>query len=558
MALVVRFDRALAVLGLGLLLAACGQPTDSPDSGPAPLPPGVQTYALGGRVLPPGEVAPQSLPTAAQTPRSPWAQRRARGQVLVLSAPGALSAQAVRALSGARTQTVAPGVTLAFTPPGEGDEAYAARLAAAGWRVQPNYLYEALAAPNDPGYPTNAGLRVDGAAARQTYLPRIGAPSAWEYLAPRAASLAPVTVAVLDTGLDRDHEDLAKVLPGRDFCSALTEQGQCSGTDEDPSEVAAGDVGHGTSSAGLIGAATNNGVGIAGVAWSGAGNAMLARLLPVKVFGDNAGSADPQSSAPTSALVQGLDYARAQGAKVVNMSLGFAGENADVALFEAIGRAARADIVMVASAGNTPNEGLYYPASDPRVLAVGALGTGSALACYSARPAEGQKALDLAAPGGVAGCGGGDNILTLAPNGYALRAGTSESAPQAAGVAALVRAYRPQLSADQVKAVLRASAQMVGTVPILDAGAAVRLAENPPQVTAYTATVRALDANGREVARASATGEGAGGAPYLLRLPAGTYTLRATLAGQFPASGSRDVTLEDADRLGVNVVTQAP
>lgn len=468
---------------LGALLSACGG--QAPSQGGTPVPGGPPCLVTSPTGLPGGGLVAQGLPASALTAH--WNAPRVPGEVLITSPGGALSPQALGALSGVRTQAVGEHLKVAFTPQGETDEAFAARLAAAGLRAQPNYRYEALGKPNDPGYPGGTaeqgypGITVGGVAYDQDYLNRIDAQGAWDYLQSSGASkCGAVKVAVLDTGANKDHEELqGRIVQGTDFCSGLDANDNCAGTDPDYSEVTeGGNIGHGTSSAGLIGAATNNGKGIASVTWSGSGTAMLSQLVIVKVFGANATA----SGATTESVVRGLDYARGAGAKVINMSLGFVG-GADPALSDAIGRAAQADIVMVAAAGNTPDQGLYYPASDPRVLAVGALGKTEDLACYSARPKSGQKALDLVAPGGNAGSGtanclqqSGDDILTLFVNGYTLEAGTSVAAPQVAGVAALVRAVNPKLSAQQVGALLKASAKTVSGGRLVDAGAAVRAA----------------------------------------------------------------------------------
>ncbi|WP_370657314.1 S8 family serine peptidase [Deinococcus sp. KNUC1210] len=220
----------------------------------------------------------------------------------------------------------------------------------------------------------------------------------------------------------------------------------------------------------------------------------------------------------------------------------------------------------MAAAGNTADEGLYFPASDPNVLAVGALAKTDDLACYSARPKSGQKALDLVAPGGNAGTGTANcfsasdyDILGLdarsvpnsnrSQNGYGLRAGTSEAAPQVAGAASLLRAFRSDLSAAQIKGTLTGSAKTVAGGKLLDMGAAVRLAAALPGTSAraYSLSVQALQ-NTTVVKTFSANGTlaaGSSSAPYnVAGLSAGTYTLSATLkvSGQ-TYTGSSTVTV---------------
>lgn len=549
---------------LGALLVGCG-----PSTGPTP--PGTPTFSVSGQVLLPGAGA-ASL--AAEDLAALWAQPHVPGEVLVRDAgEGGLGAQGLSVLSGVRLQAV-PGTDLsrAATPAGEGDEAFARRLAAAGLDVQPNLIYRPLAVPNDPGFPANAGLAVPGRPNflyDQDYLTRIRALEGWNRLEALGRPKSGVLTAVLDTGVDRSHPELAgRLRPGRDFCSRLVND-TCQGTDDDPAEVTAGDVGHGTSSAGIIAANTNNGQGIAALTWGGT-------VLPVKVFGT-----DGRISGATSAsLTAGLNYAVAQGARVINLSLGFAGEvgrpaQADPAIRSALQAAAGADVVVVAAAGNTPDQGLYYPASDPNVLAVGAIGRGDSLACYSARPLAGQKALDLVAPGGNAGTGTGNcyvtsdfDILTLttvAQGSYTLRAGTSEAAPQVSGAASLLRGAFPALTAAQVRQALTAGARQAEGGRILNVEGAIaqaeRLAATPPTNRTYNLVVEARR-GGSVVARKTFTGTLATNQrtiPYTLNgLAAGSYTLTARVTLTNPGetvTGTRGVQVS-GNLSGVNIQTQ--
>ncbi|EYB67288.1 hypothetical protein DEIPH_ctg045orf0019 [Deinococcus phoenicis] len=565
----------VGLLVLGALLVGCGSPSA----------PGPSTSTISGNVLLPSGAATsadspgleaQALPSLDSADLGAlWQQPHVRGEVLVEAGPGAsLGSQALSVLSGVQLQAV-PGtdLQLAATPAGEQDEAFARRLAEAGVRVQPNFIYQALSTPNDPGFPggNRPGVKVGGVAYDQDYLLRIGAPEGWDRLEALGKSVSGALTAVLDTGVDRSHPELAgRLRPGFDFCSRLVGE-TCQGTDDDPSEVTAGDVGHGTSSAGLIAANTNNGTGLASLTWRGT-------VIPVKVFG----VAGSSSSATSASLVAGLRYAVSEKARVVNMSLGFAGQNgrpaqADPALASAIRDAANADIVLVAAAGNTPNAGLYYPASDPNVLAVGAVSRDdNVLSCFSARPLPGQKGLDLVAPGGQAGTGTSNcyvsspyDILTLAPvaNGsYTLRAGTSEAAPQVSGTAALLRAAFPDLSAGQIRQALKEGAKTTGAGAMLNVLGAVNRAASmtgttpPPTGNAYTLNVQAR-LGGQQVAAKTFTGTLASGqrsVPYSLNgLPAGTYELQATLkvSGQ-TYSGSAQATVPSGSDVRKDIQTQ--
>jgi len=529
---------ALTLSLLTAVLVGCGG-TETPD------PSGSAT--LSGTVNLPAAV---SLSLAAPSGMPDWSRPHVPGRVLVTgTAPqtGALSTLSLNGQQVAVQPVKGTPWQAAVTPAAQSDEGYAAQLASAGYTVQPDYLYSALTLPNDPGFPGGKGVTVNGSAQTQAYLTRINAASGWQTLQDAAQSLGGAKVAVLDTGADLAHPDLAgRLLDGYDFGDQ----------DSDPSEDATSDAGHGTGTTGLIAALSNNGVGISGLTWTGQ------TVLPVKVFSGTAAS--------TSALTAGLNYAVQRGARVVNMSLGLIGSNPDPALGSAIQAAAQADVLMVAAAGNTAGDGLYYPAADPNVVAVGALGDSDDLACYSARPKGSDKALDLVAPGGNAGTGtstcysfSGTQILTLTTtrNGsYTLEAGTSEAAPLVTGAAALVRAARPDLSAAQVLGVLRNSARTVAGGKLLDVGAAVNLAKVAAAGAArpYTLTVTALQ-NGQPVKTFSSAGTltaTQSAVPYSLSgVPVGSVTLQSTLTVNGLAySGSVNISAVQ-DQGGVTIGT---
>ncbi|MDB5043991.1 MAG: putative serine endopeptidase, partial [Deinococcus sp.] len=446
-----------------LILTACGDVGD--ETGGGGTPPVCQ------QALMPASIRSASvLPSRVSAPD--WNAPRVVGEVLVIHAAGhlrsgKLSAQAVQTLNGLGTQALTPTLTRVVTPAGETDQALAARLEAEGLSTQPNFRYQALAVPNDPGYRT--GIEVSGSTITQTYLPRIRAQAAWDFLTACGKTPVSVKTAVLDTGADASHPDLAGRLTAARNYTGSTVNADTTDTD-----------GHGTSVIGLLGAATNNGVGVAAVTWSGQ------NLMPYKVLGTGGGS--------TAQVAQALNDAVAQGAKVVNMSFGimpseYGKDPGDKVLDSAL-NAAAASAVLVAAAGNTSRDGVYYPASNPNVIAVGAIGTGNTLACYSARPnAAYPRALDLVAPGGggqgsCAGANATDDILVLRPrtqanpSGYGLSAGTSEATPLVSGVASLMRAANPALSAPQTRALLLSSANTttVSGYALLDALAAVKAA----------------------------------------------------------------------------------
>ena len=218
------------------------------------------------------------------------------------------------------------------------------------------------------------------------------------------------TIAIVDTGVLRSHPDLqgGRLLQGYDFV-------------EDDSEPQDAVDGHGTHVLGIAGANEGNGVGVASVAPG-------ASLLPVRVLGnDGAGTIDH--------VAKGIDYAVAQGADVINLSLG-----GDVPLVgsggeynAAIGRALDAGRVVVAAAGNDGLPACGQPSGGARLLCVGSVDENRQRSFFS----NFGSGLGLVAPGG-SGLLGRDILSTFNDGGYTELAGTSQAAPHVAGVAALL------------------------------------------------------------------------------------------------------------------------
>jgi subtilisin family serine protease len=267
--------------------------------------------------------------------------------------------------------------------------------------------------------------------AYQWNLRRIGMEQAWD-LRPSATD---ITVAVLDTGVDLTHPDLRPNLlldQGYDFLNDLPS----------PQD----DESHGTAVAGIIGAVGNNRVGVSGVAWH-------VKLLPIKAL-------NSQGRGPDSAMVKAILYAADQGARVINISS--TGARYSAALETAVQYAQDKGALVVAAAGNTGNgdNAVNYPAALDGVLAVAAIDDKDQLASFSQR----QQYVALAAPGvdvpSTAWSGAGRGT-------YASQSGTSIAAPHVSGAAAILWALRPDLSAADIAAALRANADRVGTA---DAG----------------------------------------------------------------------------------------
>ena len=302
----------------------------------------------------------------------------------------------------------------------------------------------------------------DRCAGRQWGIVNVRAPQAW----PKTTGTG-VTVAVVDTGVDFAHPDLAANLvavPGSDMLrnTAYVCPFQKAGRKaRSSSALAQDDNGHGTHVAGTIAAVTNNGVGVAGVAPG-------ARVLPVKVL-DAAGEGSETD------VARGICFAADKGAQVINLSLGFdvvgtivvtgLGSEIDAAIDYAVGKGA----AVIAAAGNDGVPICEYPAGSSKVLCVGAVDRGDRKAWYSS---FGEQ-LGVVAPGGIGSviCDDDEDIWsTVWPgspdacddDGYETFAGTSMAAPHVSGVAALVRAAFPSLSPTGVYERLKATADPLG------------------------------------------------------------------------------------------------
>jgi len=243
---------------------------------------------------------------------------------------------------------------------------------------------------------------------------------------------AGAVVAVIDSGVQADHPDLAgRIGQGYD-------EVQDDGTPQD------GD-GHGTHVMGIVGATTGNGIGVESVAPG-------ATLMPIRVLGDDgAGSLDD--------VARGIDYARTHGAHVVNLSLGsevpLVGAAEGDAVDAAIRRALAAGIVVVAAAGNNGVPICEQPAAGDGLLCVGAVDKRRQRSFFSSF----GRGLGLVAPGGSGATGigmdvGEDVVSTFAGSTYRELAGTSQAAPHVAGVAALLVSLgvRGQAAAKRLRA----------------------------------------------------------------------------------------------------------
>ncbi len=222
-----------------------------------------------------------------------------------------------------------------------------------------------------------------------------------------------ITVAVIDSGIDEDHPDLTgNVLQGLDVVNGGAGNGW-------------GDVdGHGTGMSGLI-AAHGHG---AGGADGALGVAPKAKILPFRIKTTG-------TQGDGTALALAVDEAIKRGAKVITVAV-----NSDASSFDAVQRAVKAGVIVVASNGNRPRENFIGdPAAHPGVVAVGAVGKDGTIADVSVR----GPATALVAPGV-------DIVSSSKDGGYRMGTGTSPSTALVSGAAALVWSKYPQLSSTQV------------------------------------------------------------------------------------------------------------
>ncbi|MBW2395338.1 MAG: S8 family serine peptidase, partial [Deltaproteobacteria bacterium] len=301
---------------------------------------------------------------------------------------------------------------------------------------------------------------------------------------------APVIVAVLDTGIDWLHPDLPSTSLWRNEAernNGIDDDGNGYIDDRIGWNFVEGrpepwdDVGHGTHVAGLIAAATGNGVGIAGVS-------STARILPLKVLGAS-------GRGRASHIVEALAYATAQGARVINLSVG--GEGLTEQERQAIGRATAAGSVVVIAVGNTGSEtALGGIGRQPGVLVVAATGRDGARTPFSSfssdvgLAAPGVDILSLRAHGSdflrvSGGKTAAGSAWVGADRAYLRASGTSFAAAHVSGVAARILAADPSLRPEQVVRMLQQSARDVapeGVDPLTGYGhldAAAALAANP-------------------------------------------------------------------------------
>lgn len=315
--------------------------------------------------------------------------------------------------------------------------------------AEPDYfVYATDTVPNDPRFSDLWGMSSIGCsqcAADQQSL-SIDATRAWDI----TTGSDNIVVAVLDTGVDLQHEDLAAnawVNPGEIAGNGKDDDGNgyiddINGwnfyDDNNQTFKSSQEDFHGTHVAGSIGAVGNNGKGVAGVAWH-------VKLMVLKFLGGT------QGKGSTSNAVLGINYAidmRTRGVNVRVINASWGGGNDSQALRQAIAAANDAGILFVAAAGNggtnidnNPDFPASYARDLPNAISVAALGQDGYMASFSN---YGHDSVSLAAPG--------TNILSTYPGGiYQTLQGTSMSTPYVSGIAVLLWAHEPSLTPSQVR-----------------------------------------------------------------------------------------------------------
>lgn len=273
--------------------------------------------------------------------------------------------------------------------------------------VARNYTPTVLTPPNDPYYPNQWAVQ------------KVDMLSAWQYS--RGDS---ILIAILDTGVDYAHDDLAGKLRAdidRDFVN-----------DDDDAQD---DNGHGTHVAGIAAAATNNAQGVVGVGWG-------AEVVSLKVLNN-------KGRGSLADIITAIYYATDQGAHIINMSLSTSADydlpcSQVPAMVEALEYAYNHGVLVVVASGNdSADAARVIPANCPYVLTVAATDSSDAITSFS----NYGDVVDMAAPG--------KNIYsTYLGNRYQFLSGTSMAVPFVAGVASLVFAAQPGYTATQVAAAL--------------------------------------------------------------------------------------------------------
>ena len=387
-------------------------PTDIPAPTEAPLPTDTPTEMPTEAPIPTDTPTETPIPTDTPTPTATPANEPTTSLIVRLVAGLSLAEQQqVIARNGGVESSSVPVLRMHFIDVPDSTVAEAIQRYQSDPQVssvERDKVRQAEGTPTDPSY------------AEQWALPQIGWDSVFGSVTPGGSSV----IAVLDTGITASHPDLSGlVLPGY----SAFEGGDAR---SDPN-------GHGTRMAGIAAARTDNGTGVAGVAYAGVS------LLPIQVLG-------PDGLGQDSDIISGIVWATDEGADVVLMA--FSNPGYSPALQAAIDYAWDSGVVLVAAAGNDGSSTTTYPAGDRGVIGVSATDRDDALAGGS----NYGPSVFLAAPGV-------DVATTDGGGGYTAVTGTSAAAAQVAGAAAFMRAVDSSLSNGVIVGRLARSADPAGT-----------------------------------------------------------------------------------------------
>jgi len=445
-----------------------------------------------------------SLPTIVlATPPDNHVSDFSEGQILVKFKPDVTlpeAAQIHRQLGGQVKETI-PGIGVQVVTVPEGHAMAKAKAYSSNARVayaEPDFVAQALGSPDDPYFDLQWGLT------------KIEAPQAWEV----TTGSGSINIAILDTGVDLDHPDLAnKIVSNIDFSTSATTN----------------DVyNHGTHVAGIAAAMTNNAIGVAGLGYT-------STIMNVKVLSDT-------GSGSYSGIASGIIWAADNGAEIINLSL--AGSFGASTLEDAVNYAWSKGVVVVAAAGNSGNTTPMYPAYYTNCIAVAATDINDARASWS----NYGDWVDVAAPGA--------SIYSMRKdNKYGYGSGTSMASPHVAGLAALVFTMVGDSNGngflnDEVRSQIQATCDDIGVNGI---GSGRINAYRAVQTSAATGTSAGIVTNsvdGMPVAGATVSDgvrtslTDAGGQYIITGVPEGTCTLTASAAGYYTSSQVVSVVAE--------------
>jgi serine protease len=421
--------------------------------------------------------------------------------------------------------------------------------------AEPDYIMRHTKTPNDPYYPQQWHY-FDPSTGNYG----INLPLAWDL----TQELPSVVVAVVDTGITNHIEFKNQTVPGYDFISEPLIANDGHGRDNDPSDpgdwITAEDKNldifkncrisdsswHGTHVAGTIGAASDNGIGVAGINWK-------VKILPVRVLGKCGGY--------TSDIADGMRWAaglpvtgvpvNANPAKVINLSLGGSG-SCSATYQNAINAIDATGATIVVAAGNSNTDAInFQPANCNGVITVAATNKNGSKASYSNYGAI----IDISAPGGDS-LGGVLSALNTGTQGpaedtYAFYQGTSMAAPHVSGVASLIYATNSSLQWNQVMQIMQenvtrfpagstCTSSICGS-GILNAYAALK-ALKPPETPSAPTGVSASDGTYTDKVRVS--WNPSSGATYyqVFRHTSNNSSSSTSLTNSYPSSPYDDKT----------------